>query len=283
MLSRITRRFFCQNKSGIISVSQMTKETSQKQEQFLQEAAKTGSDLKLPQEMIKPIYESGILRGADFESPVGKKNWYLTYLKNMGLEREYSNIFRDFMQTIARQDNNYLDLVCEPRLADFMNSNLDIIRKKGYLIELENLKIKHDFEVIDWKLYKNLRVRREDNKKFVFENYGKKFSIAKYSEDSSFFDNIRPFVLSSTLKIRTPMKLVVYNQNFSAKIFGKGKDEVMEYSVKFETELGLSDLFWILPVQNKPSRERQTRIVDINDILKGNNFEEDKGHNEVKI
>ena len=38
------------------------------------------------------------------------------------------------------------------------------------------------------------------------------------------------------------MKLVVMNQNYSQKIYGKDKDAEEEYLVKFETELSY---FWI--------------------------------------
>lgn len=276
MIKAFARKAFCNTtKPNIISVNELKKEISLKEELLMKEAEKTGSDLIFPSEMKSSAIQAGVLTELDVK-PSGSKGLYLKYLNNMGLIREYQEIFRDFFQSIARKDDNFLDLVCESSLGDYINANLDNLRKKGFIIELENLKIKHDFEVIDWHLYKNLRVRREDNTlPFKFDHYGRKISIARLiNEDKSYFDNERSWILSSTLKIKSPMKLTVFNQNFSKKIFGKEKEEQMEYIVKFETELGYTDLLWVLPVVNKPSRLRQTRIVDFNNILKGNEFKE---------
>lgn len=279
MITKISKRAFTQlaKQSNMISVNELNKEIQEKQEALLKEAEKTGADLSLPSELKSTLQKSGVFV-EDFRSDSTKdKSLYYHYLRNMGLIIEYQNIFRDFLQSIARQDNNYLDLVCESSLGDYINQNIDIIRKKGFIIELENLKIKQDFSVIDWKLYKNLRVRREDNTiPFKFDHYAnKKVSIARFiGEDKSIYDNEKPIVLSSTLKVRTPMKLSVFNQNFTKKVFGKSIDDQMEYTVKFETELSYTDLLWILPTPNKPSRLRQTRIVDFNNIMNGNEFKE---------
>lgn len=245
------------------------------EEKLVEEAKRTGSDLILPEEVKVEIKKSGVITEESQNVP-SYKGSYITYLKNMGLIREYQEVFREFFQAIARQDENYMDLVCESKLGDYIINRLDQLRKKGYIIEIDNLKINYEFELVDWKVYKNLHVRREDNNiPFEFDHYGKKLSIARYiNQDKSWFDNETPFILSSTLKIKTPFKLVVYNQNFSKKIYGKEKEDVIEYIVKFETMLGYTDFLWILPTVNKPSRLRKTRIVDFNNVLNGNVFEE---------
>lgn len=245
------------------------------EEKLVEEAKRTGSDLILPEEVKVEIKKTGVISEESQNVPSYKSN-YITYLKNMGLIREYQEVFREFFQAIARQDENYMDLVCESKLGDYIINRLDQLRKKGYIIEIDNLKINYEFELVDWKVYKNLHVRREDNKiPFEFDHYGKKLSIARFiNQDKSWFDNETPFILSSTLKIKTPFKLVVYNQNFSKKIYGKEKEDVIEYIVKFETMLGYTDFLWILPTVNKPSRLRKTRIVDFNNVLNGNVFEE---------
>lgn len=245
------------------------------EERLVEEAKRTGSDLILPEEVKVEIKKTGVISEESQNVPSYKSN-YITYLKNMGLIREYQEVFREFFQAIARQDENYMDLVCESKLGDYIINRLDQLRKKGYIIEIDNLKINYEFELVDWKVYKNLHVRREDNKiPFEFDHYGKKLSIARFiNQDKSWFDNETPFILSSTLKIKTPFKLVVYNQNFSKKIYGKEKEDVIEYIVKFETMLGYTDFLWILPTVNKPSRLRKTRIVDFNNVLNGNVFEE---------
>lgn len=275
MLRRISFRLFSTNTSStVISVSQLNKEVDEIKNKIALEAKKVGADLALPSDINLKVSRSGVIFNTYHDFPKSNGGWYLTYLKNMGLIRDYESVFRDFLQSIARKDNNYLDLVCESRLADHINQQLSQIRKAGYIIDLENLKIKHDYEVIDWSVYKNLRIRREENPQSIrFEKYGK-LSVAKFDgEDQSIFDNDKPFILSSLMKVKTPMKLSIFNQNFSAKLYGKGTNESLEYLVRFETELNYGDFLWVLPTVNKPTRARQTRIADINNVLEGNDFQ----------
>lgn len=272
MLRIISKRLFNTN-STVISVSQLNKELDDVRNKISSEAQKVGADLVLPSDVNSKVCRSGVIFNTFHDFPKTTGGWYLNYLKNMGLIRDYESVFRDFLQSIARKDDNYLDLVSESRLADHIIEQLNHIRKAGYIIDLENLKIKQEYEVADWSVYKNLRIRREENpSNFRFEKYGK-LSIARVDgEDKSIYDNIRPFILSSLMKVKTPMKLSIFNQNFSAKLYGKGINESLEYLVKFETELNYSDFLWILPTVNKPSRARRTRITDINNVLEGNDF-----------
>ena len=341
MIKNLTKRLICQAtaKGDLVSLSNLAKEAAKKAEKEQFELERTGSDLVISNQSKKSISEAAVLKSfnLDYISDTShlykalknpsKSSLFLKYLINMNLAREYSDILREFLQALARQDEHTLDLVAEPNLVDVVTKNLDELRKNGYIIELEHLKIENNIsQVLDWRIYKNLRIRREDNptslesynkNKALYDSsinsnnyasidnsgmneyakssmkdnvdintdknkapamkfdrlFGDKLIIGRHiGEDKSFFDNNKPIILSSILKIKTPMKLVIYNQNYSKKIFGKNENDDMEYVIKYETELSYSDMCWITPTVNKNSRLRQTRIVDFNNVLNGNNF-----------
>lgn len=342
MIKHNIKKLFCNSssiKTNLVSLNDINKEASEIEKKERYELERTGSDLSIPNNLIKTISKSAVFKNAnidylkdsDFLTKAYKNSSnskiFLKYLNKLNLIKEYSGIFREFFQSLAKNDENYLDLVAEPRLVDFINKNLNDLRKKGYIIELESLKIENSIcEVLDWKIYKNLRIRREDNptslneyksnmeiynqnlnsnknaeisnrgyieysKKAVYKKdnqensdvpaamkfdkyFRNKLIIGRYiNEDKSVFDNNKPIILSSVVKIKTPMKLVIYNQNFSKKIFGKSDEEEMEYIVKFETELSYSQLFSVFSTANKISKTRQSRIVDFNNVLNGNPFD----------
>ena len=144
------------------------------------------------------------------------------YLRNMNLLNDYSDIFREFFQSVARDDFNYLNLTCEPFLCQTFDAKLKPLKLKGYKVELENIKINQSFELQDWRLYKNLRINRFKNflqsDQMSFKSYGK-LDIFKFgSKDITIFDNNKPFILSTLMKVTTPIKLNVYNENLPFKL-----------------------------------------------------------------
>jgi hypothetical protein len=72
------------------------------------------------------------------------------------------------------------------------------------------------------------------------------------------------------------MKLSIFNQNLSLKLYGKPSDESVSYLFNIETELGLRDIVGFLPNPNRTSKLRQSRITDINKVLNGNPFINDE-------
>lgn len=80
--------------------------------------------------------------------------------------------------------------------------------------------------------------------------------------------NYKPYVVSATVLIESPMKLFVQNQNFSKILFGSNDEEIVKNVVKFETQVRWSDLFRILGTTNKPQFE--WKITDFNNVLNEN-------------
>lgn len=245
----------------------------------IQEHAKIGFDITLNQAIRQEVSNAGFYFKDSNEalSLQGHTGYKLTYLRNMQLLYEFDLVFRDYLQCIARFDYAGLRLFSESRLRDYLVKNLMAIQKGGYILEIDSLKIKQQYELLDLVFYKNLHVDRylNLNKDIQMSRFGP-LHVAKHSADSSIFDNPRPFILAATMKVTTPMKIALYNQNHSRKIYGGETKERIDYVVRFEAEMDLSDLLWVLPTQNKPGRTRQIRITDFNNVLRGNPFFTDR-------
>lgn len=82
--------------------------------------------------------------------------------------------------------------------------------------------------------------------------------------------NHKPYVISATVMIESPMKLHVKNQNHSATLFGSTDEEQVKNVVRFEAQVRWLDLFKILPVENKPFLN--WKIVDFNNVLNENPY-----------
>ena len=80
--------------------------------------------------------------------------------------------------------------------------------------------------------------------------------------------NYKPYVVSATLMIESPMKLYVQNQNFSSVLFGSTDEEQVKNVVRFEAQVRWLDLFKILNVENKPWFN--WKITDFNNVLNEN-------------
>lgn len=240
---------------------------------------KIGGSFVLPNEYVQTLTESGLSQDNlnTNELVQNKKGLMYYYLRNMNLLNDYSDIFREFFQSVARDDFNYLNLTCEPFFCQTFEAKIKPLRLKGYKIELEKLKINQTFELQDWRLYKNLRINRFKNflqsDEMSFNSY-LKLDVFKFgSKDITIFDNNKPFILSTLMKVTTPMKLNIYNENLSLKLYGNDSNTNVSYMVKFETELSFSELFnGLVKNVNRGERKRQTRITDFNNILKGNPF-----------
>jgi len=141
------------------------------------------------------------------------------------------------------------------------------------------------------KIYKNLFIDRRLNGDFSKQMFTKiptglapLVIVKEKGIDYSLALNKKPFILATTMLIRTPMKLNIWNQNHS-KEFKINEEKINEYVVRFETQMTYSDFTWILPTQNKPSRNKDTKITDFNNVLRGNPYFKEKYDliDEIKI
>lgn len=293
-MNKALRKLFCETSLQVKKASSGLPQTfthvnpnlATLSERDIKEIEKTGASYVFPEQMTPHLIDSGISHEFISESKetkiTGQKSGlFYTYLKNSTLLFEYNEIIRDFFQSIARDDFHYLNLVCEAYLAQHITNQLEVIRKKGFFIELESIRNKQDIELVDWKFYKNLRINRFKNYEkggdIVLKNYTNKFTVAKIGkEDTSYFENNKPFILATTLKVTTPMKLSIFNQNLSLKLYGKPENDNVSYLFNMETELGFRDLIGFLPNPNRTSKLRQSRITDINKVLGGNPFKNEE-------
>ena len=243
---------------------------------------KLGSDLFLNQEKLQVIENSGFYfneldNKINFEGK-GISGWRLKYLKNMGLLNEYDDIFREFLQNCARLDNFGIDLNCEPRLAHMIKIKLQELKRFSFNLDVNTIKIRQNYKLLRIEILKNINIDRSFNgefSKFNFGNYNMGLSnmvvAHERGEDHSLAQNQKPFILACTMLIQSPMRLAIFNQNLS-KEFKYRDEEVLDYVVRFETEMNYSDFTWILPTQNKPSRIKFTKITDFNNVLRGNPY-----------
>ena len=249
----------------------------------LQESKVLGVDIFLTPEKQKIIKNNSFFfkdnnSGIDLDK-VSHNGFKLGYLKNMNLLDEYNTIFREFLQSCALYEEKGLNLTCENRFNDCVKDNLNSIKKLGYQLEIDSLSTQFNYSVLRLELYKNLSINRYENDnftKYTFSNFLSPIApliiARKEGEDISFAKYPKPFILAATMRIRTPMKICILNQNMSRKIYGEKENEVIDYVVRFETQLSYSDFSWILPTPNKPSRLRSTKITDFNNLMRGNPY-----------
>jgi len=246
-------------------------------------ARKTGSDLYLNPEKLRTVQNAGLFFNdvndeLDLEK-IAVKGWKLQYLKNMLLLQDYTNIFREFLQSCALNNSEGLGLTCEPRFNNFVQSNLHAINKLGYNLEIESLRIKQDFSILRMEIYKNLKVNRFENRQLnnykfdkIWTPLGNLVVAKELGRDTSLPTNPTPFILATTMLVRTPMKIAFMNQNMSRKVHGQPEEKTIDYVVRFESQFTYNDFFWVMPVQNKPKRIRSTKIADFNTVMRGNPF-----------
>ena len=92
------------------------------------------------------------------------------------------------------------------------------------------------------------------------------------SDSRNVLDNLetsrRPYCIAVTVLIESPMKMFVQNQNYSKILFGSNYTELVKNVVRFEANVKWTDLFRVLPVDNKPSLK--WKITDFNNLMNEN-------------
>jgi hypothetical protein len=160
-----------------------------------------------------------------------------------------------------------------------VQANLNSIKSLGYQLEIDTLTTRQEYSVLRLEVYKNLKINRYENKSHNNYTFSKiksplgDIAVAHpKNEDVSFAKDQKPFILATTMRVKSPMKIAIYNQNMSKKVYGDIEDQTIDYVVRFETQMTYSDFTWILPNPNKPSRLRLTKITDFNNMLRGNPY-----------
>ena len=79
----------------------------------------------------------------------------------------------------------------------------------------------------------------------------------------------RPYLVSLTCLIESPMKLYVLNQNHTQTLFGSEDEESIKNVVRFEANLRWFDFMNLLPTNNK-KQIGDWKITDFNNVLNEN-------------
>ena len=180
--------------------------------------------------------------------------------------------------------------VCEPRLANHVMESIKRIRFHGLYLEMANLTIEQpSIRVMKAEVNQGLNVDRSRNlalKDYNVSNnhniFGAKWRTyaPKNKDDRHVLDVLdneahKPFLVSLTCLIESPMKLYILNQNHSSVLFGSEDEETVKNVVRFEANLHWYDFFNLLPVDNKNSLG-QWKITDFNNVMNENLYFEEQ-------
>ena len=162
------------------------------------------------------------------------KAYWSKFMNNTRSVVDFNNLFREFHQSCAIPDHEGIAKVCEPRLAAYVSESLERIHFHGLDVEMANLTIEQpSIKVMKAEIHMNLDIDR--SKAAPFEDYtvhinrkvkGAEWKTYAHKDDQRhFLDALnfhthRPYLVSLTCLIESPMKLFVQNQNYSSILFG---------------------------------------------------------------
>ena len=217
-------------------------------------------------------------------NPLKKGNFWNRWVFNRECDRDFNELFRVFHQACAIPEEEGIDRVCEPRLAKYIKRSVENIRFHGMSIEMANLTvIQPKIEILNVEIHHGLSMDRSENKPENAYNITESTlfgaPLKHYTningDDRSVLDffnsNYKPYLVSVTTLIHSPMKLYVWNQNKSKVLFGSDDSESVKNVVKFETNVRWTEFFKQLPVANKPLL-RSWKITDYNNVLNENPY-----------
>lgn len=225
---------------------------------------------------------------ADYEQdfkPLPPNNYWSKWVENREITRDFSELFRVFHQSCAIPDEEGIDRVCEPKLAKYMKRSISTIHFHGMDIEMANLRVHQPkIDILNVEVHYGLKVDRSLNQSqdsYNIENstfLGVPLKVYTHKEGDrrSVLDHLnsdyKPYLVSITTLIHSPMKLFVYNQNRSKILFGSSDEEIVKNVVKFEINVRWLEFFKLLPVRNKPLLSREWRITDYNNVMNENPY-----------
>ena len=228
----------------------------------------------------------------DFEKdfkPLDANNFWHKWVFNRECDRDFNELFRVFHQSWAIPEDQGIERVCEPKLANYIKKSVKSIHFHGMDIEMANLRVHQPkIDILHVEVHNGLSVTRSHNKSREDYDIAEstlmgaplKIYTNKSGDSRSVFDHLnsdyKPYLVSVTTLIHSPMKLFVYNQNRTKILFGSNDEEIVKNVVKFEINVRWLEFFKILPVPMKPLLSRQWKITDYNNVLNENPYFEEK-------
>ena len=203
--------------------------------------------------------------------------FWKTWDQSSGSAVCFNNLYRDFHQACALPDKELLNRCCESKLFSAVNASVERIHFHGLDIELANLQIENTITVINVEIFHGLSRDRATNgpkdsyiatKSSILGAPCTYYAPAQ-NDDRHFLDfldnDYKPYLVSVTATVESPMKLYVQNQNFTSVLFGSQDAEPVKNIVRFEANLASLDLMDVLPVNNKAPKG--WKITDFNDLM----------------
>lgn len=157
--------------------------------------------------------------------------WSL-FVKNSGAENDFNNLFRMFHQYCALPNPDGIAHICEGKLAQAVNQSVQRIHFHGLDVEMANLTVHQpSIKVLKTEVNHGLQVERASNgveSDWSVNNttfYGAPCNYYKsLANPPDVFDSLelgrKPYCVSVTALIESPMKMFVQNQNYSKILFG---------------------------------------------------------------
>ena len=160
---------------------------------------------------------------------MGDSSYWNKFMINSRSVVDFNTLFRKFHQSVASHDQAGLDDICEPKLASYVGDSLDRIHFHGLDVEMANLTIEQpSIKILKAEVNQGLYVDRSMNSQSIKNyNVSKNHDIfgAKWNtfapltekKDSrhvlDVLDTVahRPFLVSLTCLVESPMKLYVLN------------------------------------------------------------------------
>jgi hypothetical protein len=152
-------------------------------------------------------------------------------------------------------------------------------------VEMANLTVHQPrIDILNVEVHNGLSVTRSHNKPLdeydvtesTLMGAPLKVYTSKAGDTRSVLDHLdseyKPYLVSVTTLIHSPMKLFVWNQNRTKILFGSDDQEVVKNVVRFEINVRWLELLKLLPVPMKPLFSRQWKITDYNNVLNENPY-----------
>lgn len=161
--------------------------------------------------------------------PMSESSYWHRWMTNSRAVVDFNNLFREFHQACAIPDQQGLDKVCEPRLASYVGDSIRRIHFHGLDVEMANLTVEQpSIKILKAEVSQGLNVDRSLNSRNASDyNINRNHNIfgAKWStyspkntsnDDRHVLDvldteNHRPYLVSLTCLVESPMKLYVLN------------------------------------------------------------------------
>ena len=140
---------------------------------------------------------------------------------------DFNTLFRKFHQYCAIPDHKSLGEICEPRLANYVSESIKRIHYHGLDIEMANLTVEQpSIRVMKAEVHQNMSVYRDRNGQSASDYrissnhniFGAKWNTYSPASDDhrhvlDFLENDshRPYLVSLTCLVESPMKLYVLN------------------------------------------------------------------------